>query len=698
MQTLYITHVHYQPSNLSLSLSLSHSNTVCSNHLLQLPSANCGSSYTSKRQIFGYFRSVANMRNLCFNPKTASFSLARNSPSSPASLTSIPTPPRLSFSNPGIVDEDSYTIEEAEALILKWNADTSAYANVTSLFYEDKTEAKQYINCVNQLQQTMHSLLSHNPSSDKLILAHNLMQLAMKRLKKEFYQILSMNRAHLDPESVSARSSRGSVHSSASDYDDDFTAEDDDIRVAGDSISEVEQVSSVAMADLKLIADCMVSSGYAKECVSVYIIIRKSIIDEGIYRLGVEKMSSSRVNKMDWEVLDLKIKSWLEAVRISVRTLFNGERILCDHVFSYSDSIRESCFAEISRDGASLLFGFPELVAKTKKSPPEKLFRMLDMYALISELWPEIESIFSSDYKAGIRSQVLASLQRLAEFVQILLMEFESTIQKDSSKLPVNGGAVHSLTVQTMNYLSILADYSNVLSDIFPRGDWLPLPKMSSLPESYLYSPESDYSASTPALTARVAWLILVLLCKLDGKAKHCKDVSLSYLFLANNLWYVVARVRSSNLQYVLGDDWITKHEAKAKRFVANYEKVAWGEVVASLPENPMPAEARAVFENFNLRFEEAYRKQNSFVIADRELRDEIKGSIARSIVPKYREWYNEVLVTVGSLRDMTAKEYVTFTPEDIENYLANLFFFGTTSSGVSSSSSVTSSPLRRWS
>lgn len=627
------------------------------------------------------------MRNLCFNPKTPSFALARTSPSSPLSIPSSPTPPSVSS-----FDDDSF-IDEAEALILKWNPDTSAYAKVTSLFYEDKTEAKHYVNCVNQLHKTMHSLISQNPSSHKLILAHNLMQIAMKRLKKEFYQILSMNRAHLDPESVSTRSSRASANSSTSDFDDD----DDDIRAAGDSISEVEQVSSVAMADLKLIADCMVSSGYAKECVSVYIMIRKSIIDEGLYRLGVEKLSSTRANKMDWEVLDLKIKSWLEAIRISVRTLFNGERILCDHVFGYSDSIRESCFAEISRDGASLLFGFPELVTKTKKSSPEKLFRVLDMHAVVSELWPEIESIFSSDYTSGVRNQVQNSLQRLSESAQISLAEFESSIQKDSSKLPVTAGGVHSLTIQTMNYLSILADYVNVLSDMFPRADWLLPPKSSSLPESYLYSPESDYSASTPALTARVAWLILVLLCKLDGKAKHCKDVSLSYLFLANNLWYVVARVRNSNLQYVLGDDWITKHEAKAKRFVANYEKVAWGEVVSSLPENPTAEEARAVFENFNVKFEEAYRKQNSFVVADRELRDEIKGSIARSIVPRYREWYNAVLATVGSVRDLMVMEFVTFTPEDVENYLANLFFFGTSSSAVSPSS-VTSSPHRRWS
>ncbi|KAG2380950.1 Exocyst complex component [Vigna angularis] len=220
---------------------------------------------------------------------------------------------------------------------------------------------------------------------------------------------------YLDPESVSARSSRTSANSNCSDCDDDFVTEDDDIRAAGDSITEVEQVSSSAMADMKLIVDCMVSSGYAKECVSIYIVIRKSIIDEGFYRLGVEKLSSLHANMMDWEVLDLKIKSWLEAVRIAVRILFSGERILYDNVFSYSDSVRESCCVEISKDDASLLYELPELFAKTKKSSLEKLFRVLDMHAVASKLLSEIESIFSSDYNSAVRSQMVSIVSDLAK-------------------------------------------------------------------------------------------------------------------------------------------------------------------------------------------------------------------------------------------------------------------------------------------
>lgn len=604
------------------------------------------------------------MRSICFHPKKPSFSATNSDHSLPSDSSSSRV---MSFSESSI----DRCIEAAQALILKWNAETSAYAKVTSLFHDDKSEAMQYIKCVNQLHKAMHLLLSCNPvSSEKLTLANNLMQMAMKRLQKEFYQTLSINRACLDPESVST--TRSSI-SSISDYDvDDATTPDDDVRAAGDSISELEQVSSVAMRDLWSIAECMISCGYAKECVDVYRVIRKSIIDEGIYRLNLEKLSSSHVNRMDWQVLELKIKIWLEAVKVAVRTLFNGERILCDNVVATSDSIRECCFADISRDGAILLFAFPELVvSRTKKSPPEKMFRVLDMYAVLTALSPEIQSIFSFNSTSEIPSQVFHSLIRLSESVRTMLSEFESTIQKDTSKSPVKSGGVYPLTTQAMDYLSILADYSNVLSDIF--ADWLPPPK-SPQPEYFMDSPDSDESS---AFSSRIAWLILVLLCKLDSKTKHCKDASLSYLFLANNLQHVIDTARNSNLQYLLGEEWILKHETKMKGFVMKYEKAAWGEVFSCLPEKAAipPEEAKVIFRNFNFRFEEAYRKQNLLTVPDRKFRDEIKESIARKIVPIYREFYNSHRMTVGSVRDMTM--YVTFTPDDVDNYLENLFFVG---------------------
>ncbi|KAL4353688.1 hypothetical protein GQ457_06G007950 [Hibiscus cannabinus] len=589
------------------------------------------------------------MKRLCFNPRTPSFSISRQSMS--VSSSSVSTAPR-----PTSVIET--TIDAAATIIMKWDAEASAYAGVTSLFYESKSEALLFIKSVNQLQEIMHLLVSHQDSDpEKLAQAQRLMQIAMKRLQKEFYQILSMNRTDLDPESVSTRSSRTT---STSDFDDDGSP-DDEIRTVGDSISDGEDVYSMAISDLKLIADCMIASGYAKECIQIYKSIRKSIIDEGIYKLGIEKLSSSQVNKMEWEILDLKIKNWLQAEKISMRTLFSGERILCDQVFASSDSIRESCFAEISK-GGTFLFEFPEQVAKTKKSPAEKLFRVLDMYTAISDDWQEIETIFASQSTSAVRLQALNSLVRLSESVLSLLTDFESTIQNNSSKAVIPGGGLHRLTIYSMNYLILLADYGNILTDII--SDWPPQAR-TSLPEPFLHSPDSDDSPA-PAISVRIAWLILVLLCKLDGKSKYYKDVSLSYLFLANNIQHVLAGVRTSNLLYILGEEWIAKHEAKVKQFAANYERLAWGKVFDSLPENPTApmtcGEARECFRKFNISFEDAYLKQSSSVVPDPKLRNEIKVSIGKKLVAVYREFHDTHKSTVGD--ESSASSFVRFSSE----------------------------------
>ncbi|XP_030522071.1 exocyst complex component EXO70H1-like isoform X2 [Rhodamnia argentea] len=628
------------------------------------------------------------MRSICFSPRTPSFASPSRGP-----------PARSPLSGPAAAEADK-VIEAAALLIMKWNPDTSTYARVTSLFYESKREAAQFITCVNNLQKSMHALASANSAADeRLVHAQFLMEIAMKRLQKEFYQILSLNRAHLDPESVSARSSRASARSSISEYSDDGN---DEACAARDSIAEVEEASTAAMSDLRSIAECMIASGYGKECVSIYNIIRKSIVDEGIYRLGVERLSTSQVTKMDWDVLEMKVKNWLGAVKIAIRSLFTGERILCDHVFASSDSIRESCFAEISRDGAMILFGFPESVVRSKRSPEEKMFRLLDMYLAISESWPDIESIFAFVSTSTVRSQTLTSLARLSESAHSMLSDFEAAVQKDSRKSspPVAGGGVHTLTVRTMNYLTLLADYGSIVGDIF--ADW-PGPAKSSMPESCLdTAPESD---DAPAISLRLTWLILVLLCKLDGKAKRYKDVATAYLFLANNLQHVVSKVRASNLQDLLGEEWVAKHESKVKQYTGNYERLAWSQVFASLPESspaagasPAQAQAQERFRRFNTSFEEAYRKQSESVVPDTNLREEILASVGGRLVQAYREFYEAHRHAIGEERSVGL--FVRYAPEDLENYLSELFYGtgGDVGSTSSTSSSTSSNRHHSWS
>ncbi|XP_022962727.1 exocyst complex component EXO70H1-like isoform X1 [Cucurbita moschata] len=494
------------------------------------------------------------------------------------------------------------SLQSAAEIITKWSIESLAYAEVTSMFNQSKEEGLRFIRCVNELQKVMYLL-----ASEKLEYSQSLMQIAMKRLQVEFYRILSVKREPLDVES---------------------------------------SLDRVLVADLRAIAECMISSGYTKECAEIYGNVRKSVVDEAIYRLGIVKISS-QIRKMDSEAVDFRIKKWLESVNAAITTIFNAERELCDFVFAISESVSESCFTKACKDGAMLLFAFPEVILKSKKSQ-KNVFYLLDMFTAIIENWQRIESIFSFESTEVIRSQAIASLSVLTGSISTMLSDYESFVQNDSSNsLSVDGG-IHTLALQSMDCLSLLAEYREILNIIF---SWWPPPWKSSLPaDSCSNTPDSDGSPVS-SVSSYMERIIFILLCKLDSKARQCDDISLSYLFLANNIRFIVWQVQSSKLHHLLGDEWIAKHKAKGKQYIDNYERLAWGKVISTLPENPMAAlttaEVAEVYDNFSSSFKEAYQKQRSSIIPDPKLRFEILA-IAKSWLPMYREFYHAHRFPVG--------------------------------------------------
>ncbi|KAK8489261.1 hypothetical protein V6N13_009551 [Hibiscus sabdariffa] len=118
-------------------------------------------------------------------------------------------------------------IEAAELIITNWDSlshdsSSSSSCNTASLFSNSREEAKQYLSSTKGLQKAMQYLVSHQASSEKLVRAQTLMATAMKRLEREFYQILKSNRFYLDPESFSTHSSSrpSASRSSFSDFEE----------------------------------------------------------------------------------------------------------------------------------------------------------------------------------------------------------------------------------------------------------------------------------------------------------------------------------------------------------------------------------------------------------------------------------------------------------------------------------------------
>ncbi|URE47349.1 exocyst complex [Musa troglodytarum] len=339
--------------------------------------------------------------------------------------------------------------------------------------------------------------------------------------------------------------------------------------------------------------------------------------------------------------------------------------VLLYHVFVGSVVVREVVFADSAGDAALQFLGFPESVAKSKRSP-EKLFRLLDLYDAVTELRPEIELIFSFDSTAAVRAQALASLSKLAETASATLTDFESAITKESSRSTFPGGGVHPMTRYAMNYISLLADYQSALVKI--SADF-PIHTPTPIPAFFFGTSQAPEGSRRSAIAARFAWLILSLLCKLDEKAAAYRDVGLSYLFLANNLQYIVNKVRSCRLRELLGEEWATRHAAKARQHAAGYDRAAWGRVAATIPTGNVSAgEARGRMRAFNAALEEACAAESGWVVADAAMREEMRANVRRMILPAYRGFYTR---WGAAMEDAAA---VLLSPDDVGNRVGELF------------------------
>lgn len=592
------------------------------------------------------------------------------------------------------------SIENLRSVIDRWDV------SETALFHEDRSEAHQFLQSVENLQAVMQRLIELDANSGTLLHAHRLMEAAMKRLGIEFCRILSSDFI-LDSDLEPSVSGRYSATSSVSYHtrgesmsEDDFSSFNDDSESVRPMFERADSAST--LADLKAIADCMIAAGYGKECIILYKSVRKSIADEELNRLGIttDSFSKNQRKRLDWEVLEKKIKSWLSAMRVAARSIFRRERILSSRVFPNSPKIRKACYCEITKDSEVLLFRWAENLARyLKKQSPDRIFHALDMYKAITSLWPELEWDFSSDSTAALRSHCVNALLRLRKTMRRMLMGFESLIQKDSSKTIVPGGGVHPLTRFAMNYLTVLGDYGEVLQDVV--ADW-PLKVKAALPAYFLSTGTVANDEANSATSTRLAWLILVLLSKLDVKAELYRgDVALSYLFLANNLQYIVVKVRDSYLRHLLGREWMRTHESKVRRYSGNYERIGWSHAFSLLPDLSHPApeisldEAGNVFRSFNAAFSETYREQATWLVPDPNLRDQIRASLKSRIGPQYRAFY---WTHGGPLRgrEEFGDPIIRFAPEDVENYLSELFSGPGGAGRITSSSESSDSSLAR--
>ncbi|XP_051227844.1 exocyst complex component EXO70B1 [Lolium perenne] len=512
------------------------------------------------------------------------------------------------------------------------------------------------------------------------------LQVAMARLEEEFRQLLIRGTVSLGVEDLQASLLRRlsltvPAFSSASSVDLDCPSfanhggdeGDEPATPAGrwSSVSDGEispyLISPDTVGTLKGIADVMLRAGYGPELCQVYGEVRRDTLMECLSVLGVDKMSLEEVQRVDWGVLDGKMKKWIQALKVVVQGLLAEERRICSQILALDADAEEECFTEAAKGCVLQLLNFGDAIAIGKRSS-EKLFRILGMYEALAELLPELEALFSGEARDFIKEEAEGILVRLGDAVRGTIAEFANAIRGETSRKSLPGGEIHPLTRYVMNYVRLLADYSRWLNDLLDGC------------ETELET-GGDNADITP-LGHCVLILITHLLDKIEDKSKLYDDEALQNIFLMNNLWYVVQKIKDSELKSLLGDNWIRKRRGQIRRYSTGYLRSSWTKVLACLRDDGLPqatgsssalkAALKERFKSFNLTYEELYRTQTAWRVVDPQLREELKISIQEKVLPAYRSFVGRFRGQLEGGRNFA--KYIKYNPEDVENQVSDFF------------------------
>ncbi|WJX92287.1 hypothetical protein P8452_73948 [Trifolium repens] len=594
---------------------------------------------------------------------------------------------------------ENLPLETAQKIILRWDSTASEEAREKMIFDQTTTNREEidlYLQAVDEIQR---SISSTSLSDDHHTKPTSTIQIAMARLEDEFRNILISHTNPIDPSldedsSFSSKRLNEDEVSYGGDNDDD----DDDKLLRFDStcsvatttsssyrstssIREIDLIPSEAVSDLRCISDRMISSGYLRECIQVYGSVRKSAVDSSFKKLGVEKLSIGDVQRLDWEQLETKIRRWIRAAKVCVRTLFASEKRLCEQIFDgIGTSIDDACFMETVKGPAIQLFNFAEAISISRRSP-EKLFKILDLHDALMDLIPDIDAVFDSKSSESIRVQAAEILSRLAEAARGILSEFENAVLKEPSKVPVPGGTIHPLTRYVMNYISLISDYKQTLYELIVSK-----PLNGSRHSGDPLTPDMDFDElqEKPPLAIHLIWIIVILQFNLDGKSKHYKDASLLHLFIMNNVHYIVQKVRGSpELREMIGDDYLKKLTGKFRQAATSYQRATWVRVLSCLRDEGLHVSGgfssgvsksalRERFKAFNAMFEDVHRTQAVWLIPDSQLREELRISISEKLIPAYRSFLGRFRSHIESGRH--PENYIKYSVEDLEDAVLDFF------------------------
>uniref|UniRef100_A0ACD5W4U1 Uncharacterized protein n=1 Tax=Avena sativa TaxID=4498 RepID=A0ACD5W4U1_AVESA len=562
-------------------------------------------------------------------------------------------------------DESDAVVEEAVRVVEKWNSPAAE----GRLVFESPKDSEEYLAAATCLVGT---------AGARVEVA---LQGAMYRLEEEFGKLLTRGSVSLSPEDLHASllpqlSPTVSTFSSTSSVDNSNEGDESAVWGTWSSVFDSEildipvvmhilpyRISPHTISILKDIADVLLRVGHSSKLCQVYVKARRDTLMGCLAVLEVDKKSLEEVQGIEWDILNNKMKKWIQALKVVVHGLLAEERRICSQIFAADAHSEEECFTEVAKGCVLQLLRFADNIAIWKPSS-EKLFCILEMYEALAELLPELLAWFSVKVRGFIKEEAELTLVNLGDAVRGTVAEFANTISRETSCGSIPGGGIHLMTRCVMNYVVEAANYSRWLNHLL-AGCETQVENQDTTPFGYC-----------------VLILITRLVDKIEDTSKLYADEALQNIFLMDNLLYIVQKVKSSELRTWLGDNWIHARYGLIRAYSKRYLQSSWTRVIACLRDDglllttgsssTLKGALKERFKSFNLAYEELYRTQTTWMVADPQLREELKISISEQLIPTYRSFVERYRGQLQGLRGLA--KYVKYSPEDLENQIVDIF------------------------
>ncbi|KAI3987255.1 hypothetical protein MKX01_031739 [Papaver californicum] len=555
----------------------------------------------------------------------------------------------------------------------------SQYVSSDQPIWSNLNDSSDFLDAIDELLATVRDWepisIENKPIASFLDRADDLLQQAMFRLEDEFRLLIEKSAESFDLKRLNRSDSVGdNSNSFSSDSEDEDGFNDDDRIPVAQPVSDydivIDALPSGVIADLHEIAKRMVLAGFEKECAHVYSSCRRDFLEESISRLGLQRLSIDEVQKMPWSELEDEIERWMKGAHVALKILFPSERRICDRIFFGLSAAADLSFMEVCRGSTIQLLNFADAVAIGSRSP-ERLFKVLDVYETLRDLMPEFEAVFNDQYCVVLRNEAATIWKRLGEAIRGIFMELENLIRRDPAKAAVPGGGLHPITRYVMNYLRAACGSRSTLEQVFEDNgsDYRNTDGMNDRP----------LSSTSSSLSVQITWILELLESNLEAKSKMYRDAALNSVFLMNNGRYIVLKVKDSELAPLLGEDWLRKHSGKVRQCHVNYQRSSWSKVLAvlkldsnSLTPNTAPRVLKDKLKIFTQYFDEICRSQSTWIVADEQLRMELRISVAGNLSPAYRNFLGRYQAVPELARN--SDKNVRYSVEDIEARVNELF------------------------